>query len=295
MKSEKLYDGITEIREDLIEQAENYQFRKKDGRTWVKWGAVAACLCLVVGLAIPMLFSKPADTPNDTMDPGDGPSLLIVNGVNYIISSHLSVTQELPDGFIHAGEISVGGFEGCPYYTNPDVPEWVYVYHEVLTDGTVDESGTINRTEPHNAYVRYVDARLRGKDLVCLNDDYYISMWSAEYYGDNPDVTKEYYDTMDDMYGKCIEGSVPDGFELAGTAVFSGNDTVPTGHLASNEKAAEVYYNPDEPSVILVETHWFTATSEENTQTRHDGFTVYILYDCPFRKEIDTTEAPLED
>ncbi len=32
----------------------------------------------------------------------------------------------------------------------------------------------------------------------------------------------------------------------------------------------------------FVETHWFTATAEENGETRHNGFDVYILYDCPF-------------
>ena len=194
----------------------------------------------------------------------------------------MAVSNELPDGFLYAGEASVGGFDDCPYYTNPDKPEWVYVYQQVWTDGTVDETGTLNRTEPHHAYVRYVDVRLRGKKLVCCSGAYYISMWGAVCFGDRPDVTQEYYDEMAARYGIRIEGAVPDGFEFAGTAAFSGDDTIPTGELASNQAAADVYYDPADPAVILVETFWYTATAKEHGQTRHDGFDVYIRYDCPF-------------
>lgn len=286
MRKEELFNIIGEVNEQKVSAAGMAMTAKKKSRpVWLKWGAMAACLCLVVGLAIPMVFHQTTETPHDTMDSNDGPASLTVNGVNYLISSHPSVFDELPDGFIYTGETNVGSFVGCPYYTNPDIPEWVYVYHEVLTDGRIDETGTLNRTEPHNAYVRYVDVRLRGKDLVCYNGEYYISMWSAEYYGDTPDVTREYYDAMDNLYGKRIEGAVPNGFELAGTAVFTGNDTIPTGYLASNEKDVAIYYNPDDPTVIFVETYWFTSTAEENGQTQHSGFNVYIRYDCPFRKE----------
>ena len=51
MKNEKLYDGITYIREDIIEQAEDYKFKKKSTKSvWMKWGAMAACVCLVIGV-----------------------------------------------------------------------------------------------------------------------------------------------------------------------------------------------------------------------------------------------------
>ena len=83
-------------------------------------------------------------------------------------------------------------------------------------------------------------------------------------------------------YGVRIDGEVPDGYELAGTAEFSGYDTVPKGHLSSNTKEADVYYNPDNLNAIYVETYWFTHTAEETEETRHDGYNVYILYDCPF-------------
>lgn len=42
-----LYDGITGIREDIIEDAQSFLPKKKI-KSWVKWSAAAACLCLVV-------------------------------------------------------------------------------------------------------------------------------------------------------------------------------------------------------------------------------------------------------
>ena len=281
MNRKDLYNAINEVDEDILERSESAS-RSKKKPVWLKWGAIAACLCLVVSIAIPVLFQQSPDTPHDTMDPSDGPSSLVVNGVSYLISSHLAVSNDLPDGFVHAGEASVGGFENCPYYTNPDMPEWIYVYHEVSTDGNVDATGTLNRTEPHNAYVRYVDERLRGKDLVCYNGEYYISMWSAQDYGSTPDVSHEYYDKMESTYGIRIEGDAPVGFASVGIAEFSGNDTIPRGMLVSNEGAYEVYADSNNPDVVLVATNWHTAPVGENGETSHSGFNVYIRYDCPW-------------
>lgn len=292
MNAKKFSEALGNVRDEYVSEAIAYQSKRKN-RSWIKWGAMAACLCLAV-LAI-RLFWNTSETTQDGINSGNdtfaGPAHFVVDNRTFIISSYLSVADELPDGFTLAGNINIsGGFEDCPYYLNPDVPEWIYVYHEVRTDGTVDSTGTLTSTPPHNAYVRYVDERLRGKDLVCCNGNCYISMWSAQYLGDNPDVTREYYDEMDSLYGNRIEGVPPDGFVLAGTAEFTGYDTVPTGTLASNTGITEVYYNSSDPTVIFVGTHWFTATAAENGETRHDGFNVYILYDCPFWTETETIE-----
>lgn len=47
-QSVKLYHGITNIREDILEEAQCVPVCKKK-RRWVRWVAVAACLCLIVG------------------------------------------------------------------------------------------------------------------------------------------------------------------------------------------------------------------------------------------------------
>ena len=107
-------------------------------------------------------------------------------------------------------------------------------------------------------------------------------MWSAKPYGDDPDMTWEYLDEMETKYGIRIEGEPPEGFVLIGTTEFSGHDTVPKGNLVSNEGEFEVYANPDIPEIIYVSTFWYTATADENGETRHEGFNIYIKYDCPF-------------
>lgn len=280
MNRKDLYNSFHEVDDDILERSEIASQNKKKP-IWLKWGTFAACLCLAAAIAIPAVFHQATESPNDTLSPGDGPSSLIVNGINYYISSYLAMSDKLPDGFVHVGEADVGGFEECPYYTNPDMPEWVYVYQEVMTDGTVDETGTLNRTDPHGAYVRYVDERLRGKDLVCYDGEYYISMWSAEDYGSYPDVSHEYYAKMERTYGIRIKGDIPDGFISAGIAEFSGHDTIPRGALASNEGTYEIYVNPGDPDVILVPTQWHTAPVGGNGETNHSGFNTYIRYDCP--------------
>ena len=280
MRGNEFLEKMGLIAPEFIEEAEAKQKRRKN--PWLKWLAAAACICILAGVVLSVDFYEPPQEP-ETSAPGEGPPNFTENGIKYFISPYAdSVYKELPEGFVYAGETDVGGFENCPYYVNPDMPEWVFVYHEVRTNGEVDSSGTIIPAEPHDAYVRYVDERLRGKDLVCVSGDYYISMWSAKPYGNNPDVSAEYYDEMETKYEVRIEGELPEGFVLIGTTEFSGHDTVPKGNLVSNEGEFEVYANPDIPEIIYVSTFWYTATADENGETRHEGFNIYIKYDCPF-------------
>jgi len=283
MNEQDLYRSLDCMDDAVLERSEND--KRKTSRPWLKWGVLAAaCLCAAVLLYLPR-FHKPPETPMEpTQDqlgcPGIGPSSLSVNGVNYLVSSWFAVEAELPEGFSLAGTADVGGYEDRPYYTNPDRPEWVYVWQEVRSNGAVDATGTLIPTEPHDAYVRFVHERLRGKDLLCVNGDYYISMWSAHSYGDTPDVTREYYDTMESTYGVRMEGTPPEGFTLVGKSEFSGRDTIPRGSLVSNTGLLEVYANPEEPNVMLCSTFWY------NVSGYHEGFNVYIRYDCPFAERI---------
>ena len=48
MKNETLYDAISGIREEFIEEAENYKFKKRTALRMLKWGSLAACFCFVL-------------------------------------------------------------------------------------------------------------------------------------------------------------------------------------------------------------------------------------------------------
>lgn len=73
MKDEKLkrlYDGVTDIRDDIIEEAEETASVKKK-RIWIRWMAAAACVCLAVGGGLYAFMRQGA---NDAQTPGTGGS-----------------------------------------------------------------------------------------------------------------------------------------------------------------------------------------------------------------------------
>lgn len=92
-KNEKLYDAISDIREEFIEEAENYQFKKNVVPRFVKWGSMAACFCLVMfgaSLAMSGVFAKKGAVMED-----DGvsarPTLALTPGANQGESGLLTV------------------------------------------------------------------------------------------------------------------------------------------------------------------------------------------------------------
>ena len=53
MKNDHILDAFGTINDEAIRDAKSYQHPKS--RRWVKWGAMAACLCLMVAVAIPVV------------------------------------------------------------------------------------------------------------------------------------------------------------------------------------------------------------------------------------------------
>ncbi len=301
MTSEKLYEILGNIDENLVKEAEDRprapSYIRHPKRQ--KWYAAVACLCIAACIILPIMIhnlssphssvqpgtsqatppstvtpqpNTPSPTPPAPNTPGAERPYTMIDGKKYYTSGNDPLTMELPDGFTAAGEFVRQMFNGSYYYnetyyyyTNPDIPEWVYIKRASL-----------------NSYSRLVDSRLSGKDLICYNGEYYISMWNVNYFYDDRDVTREYHDEMYSRYGIRIEGDLPDGFVLAGEAVYSGSDTVPTGTLASNEKEGKVYYSPNDPNVLLMETKW--TVSPSTGKMNREGFDVYIRYDCPFAR-----------
>ena len=300
MTSEKLFEILGNIDEKLVKETEDRSISPSYIRhpKRQKWYAAVACLCIAACIILPIMIhnlssphssvqpgtsqtpppstvtpqpNTPSPTPPTPSNPGAERPYTMIDGIKYYGSSIDPLTMELPDGFTAAGEFVRQMFNGSYYYnetyyyyTNPDIPEWVYIKQASL-----------------NSYSRLVDSRLFGKDLICYNGEYYISMWNVNYsYYDDPVVTQEYLDEMNSRYGVRIEGDLPDGFVLAGEAVYSGSETLPTGTLASNNQQAKtVYYSPLDPNVLLVATKWTTYP-----YTICEGFDVYIRYDCPFAR-----------
>ena len=60
MNAKKFSDAMSELDTKYVDEALNYK-KKAKRPGWIKWGAMAACLCLVLGLAIPMLNNDYSD------------------------------------------------------------------------------------------------------------------------------------------------------------------------------------------------------------------------------------------
>lgn len=72
MKNERLLDALEKIDEDLIAEAApgNKPPKKSNSVVWMKWGTMAACACLIIGLGI---FSIGRNAkPGDTAGSGSG-------------------------------------------------------------------------------------------------------------------------------------------------------------------------------------------------------------------------------
>ena len=63
MKTKNILDAMNGVDFELVEDAGKQPAIKKNSRTWVKWGAMAACLCLLAG-GITMFYPKGTKAPN---------------------------------------------------------------------------------------------------------------------------------------------------------------------------------------------------------------------------------------
>ena len=61
MTSTELYEVLGDINEKHVK--ETIEYRKTNKPIWLKWGSMAVCLCLVIGLATVILSLLKSNTP----------------------------------------------------------------------------------------------------------------------------------------------------------------------------------------------------------------------------------------
>lgn len=308
MNHETILDSLGRLPEDVIESVDAVRKRKKINPAWLKWGALAACLCVVL-LTLPLLrqtaptpsvngdkFSPspgssvpnedpadgggpadpapdaPADTP-DSAEPGEPRPYLTVDGRDYYTASYSFVSETLPEGFAYAGRFE----NGDRYYTNPDMPEWIYVFRLYYNRNRRDPETNKLDSGDEYGYIKYVDVRLSGRDLLCYKGEYYISLASARYryYEGYQDITEEYYNAMARAFGGTrVEENPRYSFELIGQTTFAGFETIPEGDLACNFGVRNVYES-GVTDLLLVSNAWVDGKKVCR------GYDVYVRYDCP--------------
>lgn len=86
MTKENLYEILGDINENYVKEAEAIKKTRKP--SWVKWGVMVACLCLVIigALITPDMQSE----PNEPTQP-DRTNLLIVNEAENVIHTDMDV------------------------------------------------------------------------------------------------------------------------------------------------------------------------------------------------------------
>lgn len=179
MKNEKLYDAISDIREDFIEEADTYKFKKNVVPRFVKWGSMAACFCLVlVGASLVMsgAFVKKGAVMDDngagritpTPAPGNnanGSGLLTVlayNGALYNVSNNLAdlnaagipdiMTSE--DCGLYLGNLkkTLNGYEETTLATGIELYQYASAYSNsavyVIRDGEEYMAGLFSNNVP---------------------------------------------------------------------------------------------------------------------------------------------------
>ena len=122
MKNERLFEALEKIDEKLIDEAApGKKPPKKKAKTaaWVKWGAMAACALVIVGVGIshyikcggnpeePMLEGNISDiTSNGGVqeEAGEGENSLVT--MTHMAEIKVNIDEMLPDGFV--GTIEVG-------------------------------------------------------------------------------------------------------------------------------------------------------------------------------------------
>ena len=98
-KISKLYNSITNVDNQFIEEAQT-KTKKKNG--WLKWAAIAACLCFgVCVFAIPRLFEKPNNSTSGDLSP-----MIYVNDTLYQIAENQPDITGKENQLVYVGTIS---------------------------------------------------------------------------------------------------------------------------------------------------------------------------------------------
>ena len=66
MKPEDIIDAMNNVDDNIVNEANNERKPKKKGRMWMKWVAVAACFCIVIGAVLGHFHFNPPEQVIDS-------------------------------------------------------------------------------------------------------------------------------------------------------------------------------------------------------------------------------------
>lgn len=235
MKNEKLYDAISDIREDFIEEAGNYKFKKKLAPRILKWGSLAACFCVLVlgaGLMMNGLLTRKGDgdvsngsavptrTPGDSSgsaEPGNVTnSQLAYNGALYHISNDLNLLNI-------AGIPKIVGEEDCGRWLG-NLEKTENGYEETASDTEID-------------MYEYASALSNSAVVVVKDGEEYMAGLFSNYFVPG----EETYSPLSELYRAYGVKSATDIFMV--TEVESSSSGVVTGEAITDSSCISQFYD----------------------------------------------------
>jgi len=195
MKKNKL-DAIGFIDDQLVEKAEKYTGSKKKN-TWIKWGAMAACLCLVVCAATVFPKYIHEQGAGKTAISG-GPQPVGDNGeamYSVAIFPADRTTDEVKNAYTERiYEVEAQNEPGLGEYLPTELPNGYHfgnasIYVTTMNDGTVYKMLRITyRTGEEPEPVTDADGAQAVSNPNDLGDEFRLSVW-----GFKPDTNAEIY------------------------------------------------------------------------------------------------------
>lgn len=131
MNREVLYRGLNGVDEDILERSEVAAEKKKSGPKWVKWGALAACLCLVAGGAVWKISKLPTkgEPLSGYLVSEEG---ITIPAMEVSLSKEVAAMSDMIGFFIYEGRCYV-------YYENFSEAEGIVGEHLGTVTGMIDE------------------------------------------------------------------------------------------------------------------------------------------------------------
>ena len=176
MNRKDLYNAINEVDDDILERSET-AFQSKKKSVLLKWGAIAACLCILVSIAMPVIHYKGGFGSQDSSDGIVEPTLLLyLKGALYEcfddpqglkkLGLPLEITAELAGD--HVANIEVGGI--------------------------VEYQETVRQTDKE--LFQYAPAPSRAIYILRDGDNYMAAVFVRTYFPDDPNA----YSDLADVY-----------------------------------------------------------------------------------------------
>lgn len=215
MNRKDLYQSMNQIDDDILERSEVR--KKKKSSVWMKWGAMAACLCLMVGVLVPLansLFNAKGGGDFQDGVPAE-PALIYFQGALYQCVYAEDALKRV----------------GLPSEITEDLAGEHVAYLEM--GGSVDYQETIKETDTE--LFQYAPAPTRAVYILRDGDNYMVALFNRTYFPDDKDA----YTNLAEVYRFF---DISDASDIVSIAQTDWNREKVTGAEITEPNAIEEFY-----------------------------------------------------